>query len=64
MCNVFEEFGKEMREEGLREGKRETLLSKLKTLMETLHLSEEQAMNALRIPDEARADLKNGIAVS
>lgn len=36
------------------EGREETLLNSIKNLMETLKLTAEQAMDALKIPDDDR----------
>lgn len=49
MCKIFEDYGKEV------------LLENLKALMETMHLTVEQAMDALRVPSEDRADLTSKI---
>jgi len=54
MCKVFEDFGKEIAEETTREN----LLSSIKALMQTMHLTVEQAMDALRIPMEDRDVIK------
>ena len=49
------------REEGLKEGMEKgmetTLLTNIRCLIETMQLSAEQAMNALRVPPEDRARL-------
>lgn len=49
------------REEGLKEGMEEgtetILLANIRYLIETMQLSAEQAMNALRVPVEDRARL-------
>lgn len=58
MCKIFEDFGKEVAEETTREN----LLSSIKALMETMHLTVEQAMDALRIPAEDRDRIKDAIA--
>lgn len=49
MCKIFEDYGKEI------------LLENLKALMETMHLTVEQAMDALRVPSEDRADITSKI---
>ncbi len=51
---VKEAGWKEGREEGREEGKEEGVLSSVKNLMETLHLSAEQAMDALKISGEEK----------
>jgi len=62
MSKIFEDFGKEMRDEGVKEGARGNLLENIKSLMETMHLTVEQAMDALRVPTEDRADITSRIA--
>ena len=51
MCTVFEET----RAEGLREGTMNGRLTDIKNLMDSLQLTAEQAMDALKIPKEERA---------
>ena len=41
-------------ETGRREGNENTLIQSIKALMETLHLSREEAMDALKIPEEQK----------
>lgn len=50
---------KEGREEGRIQGNKEALKSSIHNLMETFHLSIEQAMDALRIPESDRAIYRN-----
>lgn len=72
MCKIFEEYGKEMRDEGMREGMREglqkgakeKLLENLTMLMKNLNLTIEQAMDALGVPSEDRAEVRSRIALS
>lgn len=59
MCKIFEDYGKEV----AKEAEQRNLLSNLKTLMETMHLTIEQAMDALRVPSEDRENVKNKIAL-
>ena len=47
------------RKDGLQEGRAEGTLSSIKNLMETLGLSIEAAMNALKIPDDERTKYAN-----
>lgn len=54
MCRVMEE----MRKEAAKEATKETLIENVRTLMETLTLSAEQAMDALRIPQGERAAIR------
>ena len=66
MCQAMEELKEEFREEGKvagraegrAEGREETLFMVLRNLMETMQMSLEQAMNALKIPEENRPRLK------
>ena len=53
MCKIIEDYGKETA--------RENLLTNLKTLMETMNLSIEQAMDALRVPPEERDSIKSSV---
>ena len=53
MCKIMEE----VREEGAKEN----MLKNLKTLMETMNFSIEQAMDALRVPPEERDSIKNSV---
>ncbi len=53
MCKAFEDY----KLEGRREGKLEALIN----LMETLHLSLEQAMEALKIPEQEQEIYRNAI---
>jgi hypothetical protein len=56
MCQAMRELMKdEIAEEKLvarEEGREEGLLSSLRSLMKSMHLSAEQAMNALEIPED------------
>lgn len=63
MSKIFEDFGKEMRDEGMKEGAKGKLLENIKSIMETMHLTVEQAMDALRVPAEDRESLKRKIAL-
>ena len=47
------------RKDGLQEGRAEGTLSSIKNLMETLGLSIEAAMNALKIPEDERTKYAN-----
>ena len=49
MCRIMEEFAKEQREA--------TLIQAIKNLMETLNLTAEAAMNALKISEEDQKKL-------
>ena len=66
MGSVFDEYAKEITEEVTEKVTKETeqrdLLSHLRTIMETMHLTAEQAMDALRVPAEDRDNVKNRIA--
>ena len=54
MCKAFEEVRDESRAEGRAEGMQEEKISNLKAMMETLSLNAQQAMDALKIPNEER----------
>lgn len=58
MCKVFEDILKEGREKGREEGKELTLLASLRSIMEKLGYSPEQAMDVLDIPAGERAKLQ------
>lgn len=53
MCRSMEE----MRNEAAREAAKATLILNIRTLMETLELSTEQTMDALRVPVEERTEI-------
>ena len=44
----------ELQNEARDEGKKETLLDNIRSLMETLNLTAKQAMEALRVPADKR----------
>ena len=46
MCKLMEELQNEARDEG----KKENLLDNIRSLMETMNLTAQQAMNALKVP--------------
>ena len=58
MCKAWEDMKKEVAEETAKrveaEAKESTLLENLRTMMETLHLSADQAMAALKVPESKR----------
>lgn len=60
MCQILEEMCDEAAREAAKETAKNTLLSNVKALMETMHLTAEQAMDALRVPAEERAGLNVG----
>lgn len=51
MCKMMDEI----RQEGMERGAENKLLESLRTIMQTMQLSEDEAMNALLIPSEKRA---------
>ena len=61
MCNIVEEYSSKRYAEGIqlgeqrgeRKGEYKSLLNSIKTLMQTMHLSATEAMDALRV-DEAK----------
>ncbi len=52
MCEIWEE----VLQEGLAEGERKTELSSIRNLMETMQLTAQQAMYALKIPEDKRKE--------
>ena len=42
------------RKEGIEVGEKQALLQSLKTIMETLNLTKDQAMNVLKVPETER----------
>ncbi len=50
MCNL----SKGVREKGRAEGRADGIMSSIKSLMETMNLSIEQAMAALKVPENER----------
>ena len=54
MSSVFEDYGKEVEQR--------CLLSNLRTIMERMHLTAEQAMDALRVPVDDRDGIKREVA--
>lgn len=61
VCKAWEDMkrkaAKEAAEEATKETQEETLLQNLRSLMETLHFSAEQAMAALKVPESRRTQL-------
>lgn len=58
MCKIFEDFGREMREEG----SMRTLLDNIKAIMKNLNYTAEQAMDTLNVPEEDRDRVRGKIA--
>lgn len=61
MCKIFEDILKEGMEKGREEGKELALLASLRSLVEKLGYTPEQAMDVLNIPVETRARLVSQI---
>ena len=57
MCQAFEETRAEGRAEGCAEGVEETRISSIRSLMKTMKLTADQAMDALCIPSEDQEKL-------
>lgn len=65
VCKAWEDMKREAAKEAAEEAtikatketQEETLLQNLRSLMETLHFSAEQAMAALKVPESRRAQL-------
>ena len=58
MCKIMDEIWQEGMERGMERGAENKLLESLRTIMQTMRLSEDEAMNALLIPLEKRAKYK------
>ena len=58
MCKVIEDLFAEELAEGRKESKKETLLDSIRSLMETMKWSAEQAMDALKIPVDKQNELR------
>lgn len=58
MCKIMDEI----RQEGINWGMERDRLESLRTIMQTMQLSEDEAMNALLIPLEKRAKYKELLA--
>ncbi len=58
MCKIMDEI----RQEGINRGMERDRLESLRTIMQTMRLSEDEAMNALLIPPEKRAKYKELLA--
>lgn len=58
MCKIIEDYAQEVAKEVAKETEERKLLSDLKTLMETMNFSTEQAMDALRVPANERDHYK------
>lgn len=58
MCKIMDEI----RQEGINWGMERDHLESLRTIMQTMQLSEDEAMNALLIPPEKRAKYKELLA--
>ncbi len=52
MCKIMEDLQNEARDEG----KKETLLDNIRSLMETLNLTAKQAMDALKVPADKQKE--------
>ncbi len=61
VCKAWEDMKRKAAEEAAikatKETQEETLLQNLRSLMETLHFSAEQAMAALKVPEAKRSNL-------
>ncbi len=66
MCNlsvgVREQGRKEGREEGRKEGRLDALAAAVRDLKDSLSLTEVEALDALRVPDEDRAAVRDLVA--
>ena len=53
MCDIIEEYGNEM----MARGEERSLVKSVKTLMLTMHMTVEQAMDALKVPEDRRSSI-------
>ena len=53
MCKIMEDLLNEARDEG----KKETLLYSIRSLMETMNFSAQQAMDALKVPVDKQKEI-------
>ena len=58
MSKILEGYVKEAAKKGAKEAEERSPLSNLRTLMETMNLTAEQAMDALRVPIDERGYYK------
>ena len=58
MCKIMDEIRQAGFQYGMEHGMERDRLESLRTIMQTMKLSEEEAMNALLIPLEKRAKYK------
>lgn len=63
MCKIIEDYAQEAAKEAAKKAQEQNLLSNLRTLMETMNLTAEQAMGALRVPAEDWDNVKSRIAL-
>ena len=56
MCRAFEEVRNESFSRGMRQGMQQNAVSNIRSLMANLNLTPKQAMDALSVPDENRAE--------
>ena len=56
MCKTVKDLFKEELDEARDEGKKETLLDNIRSLMETLNLTAKQAMDALKVPADKQKE--------
>ena len=54
MCEIFEELRREGIEQGIEQGERRKSLSDLRTLMEKLHYTAQQALDFFEVPEADR----------
>ena len=61
---MFEGAGRSLWKEGVQKGKEENLLENIQSLVEQLHLSPEQAMDALKVPSQDRERIREKLLPS
>lgn len=61
MCKAMEDMRNEAAKKAAKEATEKTLISNIKTLMQTLKLTADQAMDALRVPQEERGEISKAL---
>ena len=62
--SLWKEGRQEGLQEGIQQGKESTLLENIQSLVEQLHLSPEQAMDALKVPSQDRERIREKLLPS
>ena len=62
MCEAVKQIAQKNREEGRAEGSLETNIANVRSLMETMSISAEKAMDSLKISEANRVAIRDRIA--